>query len=52
MLEQVAVLKSPGANLGKKETYAWVAALSKVLDDPDQQECLVHAQDVIASRQM
>jgi ppGpp synthetase/RelA/SpoT-type nucleotidyltranferase/calcineurin-like phosphoesterase family protein len=49
MLEQVAILKSPGTNLGKKGTYAWMAALSKVLNDQDQQECLVHAQDVIAS---
>jgi ppGpp synthetase/RelA/SpoT-type nucleotidyltranferase len=49
MLEQVAVLRAPELKLGKKGSYEWTIKLSRLLD-PDQQECLAHAQDVIASR--
>jgi ppGpp synthetase/RelA/SpoT-type nucleotidyltranferase len=49
MLEQVAVLRAPELKLEKKGSYAWTIALSRFLDT-DQQECLAHAQDVIASR--
>ncbi|MBR0911488.1 metallophosphoesterase [Bradyrhizobium japonicum] len=47
ILERIVVLAAPEARLGEKGTYTWTFAMSRYLD-ADQQDCLAHAQDVIA----